>query len=134
MNESRITLVVRSTEIDINGHVNNAKYLEYLEWGREDFYERAMLDYETLFQLGVITVSANISINYRREAKQNDVLTVITRPGQLGNKSFVFHQTILREADDTLIADASVTLVTVDTKTRKSTPLPARLRAVLQGD
>ncbi|KYP79751.1 acyl-CoA thioesterase [Ferroacidibacillus organovorans] len=134
MNESRITLVVRSTEIDINGHVNNAKYLEYLEWGREDFYERAKLDYDTLIKLGVFTVSANISINYRREAKQNDVLTVITRPGQPGNKSFVFHQTILREADDTLIADASVTLVTVDAKTRKSTPLPAKLRSVLQSE
>jgi acyl-CoA thioesterase FadM len=28
--------VVRCTEIDVNGHVNNAKYVEYLEWGREE--------------------------------------------------------------------------------------------------
>ncbi len=24
--------VVRCTEIDVNGHVNNAKFVEYLEW------------------------------------------------------------------------------------------------------
>jgi acyl-CoA thioesterase FadM len=30
--ETALTIIVRSTEIDINGHVNNAKYLEYLEW------------------------------------------------------------------------------------------------------
>jgi acyl-CoA thioesterase FadM len=31
-----VETVVRCTEIDVNGHVNNAKYVECLEWGRED--------------------------------------------------------------------------------------------------
>ena len=39
--DASIELIVRSTEIDVNGHVNNAKYLEYLEWGREEWYEKA---------------------------------------------------------------------------------------------
>ena len=38
--------VVRCTEIDVNGHVNNAKYVEYLEWGREEWYERRGFPYE----------------------------------------------------------------------------------------
>lgn len=126
--ESRVSLIVRSTAIDVNGHVNNAKYLEYIEWGREAFYEQAGLSYETLLQQGVITVSVNININYRREAKQNDELTVITRPGRIGRSSFTMEQTLLRERDDVLIADASVTLVTVDAVTRASVPVPATLR------
>ena len=126
--ESRVSLIVRSTAIDVNGHVNNAKYLEYIEWGREAFYEQAGLSYETLLQQGVITVSVNININYRREAKQNDELTVITRPGRIGRSSFTMEQTLLRERDDVLIADASVTLVTVDAATRASVPVPATLR------
>ena len=48
-----LEIVVRSTEIDVNGHVNNAKYLEYLEWGREEWYERSGLSYETFLALGV---------------------------------------------------------------------------------
>lgn len=127
-NESRVSLIVRSTAIDVNGHVNNAKYLEYIEWGREAFYEQAGLSYETLLQQGVITVSVNININYRREAKQNDELTVITRPGCIGRSSFTMEQTLLRERDDALIADASVTLVTVDAVTRASVPVPATLQ------
>ncbi|MHB1683491.1 MAG: acyl-CoA thioesterase [Bacilli bacterium] len=126
--ESRVSLIVRSTAIDVNGHVNNAKYLEYIEWGREAFYEQAGLSYETLLQQGVITVSVNININYRREAKQNDELTVITRPGRIGRSSFTMEQTLLRERDDALIADASVTLVTVDAVTRASVPVPATLQ------
>lgn len=126
--ESRLDIVVRSTEIDVNGHVNNAKYLEYLEWGREDFYEQAKLPYDVLYRLGYVTVTANININYRKEAKQNDVLTIITRPGLLGNTSFTLEQTIILGAKDLLIADASVTIVTVDAATRKPVLVPEQLR------
>lgn len=126
--ESRLALTVRSTEIDINGHVNNAKYLEYMEWGREDWYERAALPYDALRALGVVTMTVNINLNYRREALQNDVLTVITRPGQVGRTSFTLEQTLIRESDDSLIADARVTLVTVDANERRSTPVPEALR------
>jgi acyl-CoA thioester hydrolase/thioesterase-3 len=31
--KTSLNIIVRPTEIDVNGHVNNAKYLEYLEWG-----------------------------------------------------------------------------------------------------
>ena len=40
--------VVRCTEIDINDHVNNAKFVEYLEWGREEWYERHGFPYDCL--------------------------------------------------------------------------------------
>lgn len=128
--ESRLPLIVRSTEIDINGHVNNAKYMEYLEWGREDLYEQANLPYAVLFAEGVVTMTVNINLNYRKEAIQNDCLTVITRPGLLGRTSFTLEQTIIREKDDTLIADASVTLVTVGHETRRGVPVPDLLRAI----
>ncbi|MCI0182811.1 MAG: thioesterase family protein [Acidibacillus sp.] len=126
--QSRLDLVVRSTEIDVNGHVNNAKYLEYLEWGREDFYEQGSLPYDVLLGLGLITVTANININYRKEAKQNDLLTVITRPGRIGNTSFTLEQTIINTTMDLLVADASVTLVMVDATTRKAVPVPNVIR------
>jgi YbgC/YbaW family acyl-CoA thioester hydrolase len=129
--ESRLELIVRPTEIDVNGHVNNAKYLEYLEWGREDWYEQADLPYATLLSLGVVTMTVNVDLNYRKEAHQGDYLLVITRPGRLGTTSFTLEQTVIRESDDSLIADASVTLVTVDVESRKGVPLPEALRIYL---
>lgn len=126
--ESRLPIVVRSTEIDINGHVNNAKYVEYLEWGREDFYEAVHLPYAALYALGAVTVTVHLDLNYRREARQGETLTVITRPGHVGRTSFNLQQTIVREADDALIADAAVTLVTMDPAARRSVPVPQALR------
>ena len=34
--ETAHEIVVRPTEVDVNGHVNNTKYVEYMEWGREE--------------------------------------------------------------------------------------------------
>jgi YbgC/YbaW family acyl-CoA thioester hydrolase len=54
--EAGLETVVRCTEIDINGHVNNARYVEYLEWGREEWYEAHDFPYARLLTLGAISV------------------------------------------------------------------------------
>ena len=131
--DSRLRVIVRSTEIDINGHVNNAKYVEYLEWGREDFYEAIHLPYDALRRLGAVTVTVHLDLNYRREALQGDELTVITRPQGVGRTSFRLGQTILRERDDALIADAVATLVTIGPESRRSVPVPPALRQYFPG-
>ena len=128
MVESKITIQVRSTEIDVNGHVNNAKYLEYFEWGREDVYDCLNLPYSYLLSQNIMTVTVNININYRKEAYQNDMLTIITQLGTVGNTSFTMEQTLIRESDQSLIADAHVTLVTVDAKSRQKIPVPDVIR------
>jgi thioesterase III len=115
--------VVRCTEIDVNGHVNNAKYVEYLEWGREEWYDRHGFAYDRLKDLGAITVVVNINLNYRRPCHQGDQLRIITWPRGRGRTSFTFAQRIDR-ADGTAVADAVVTLVTIDPETRWARPLP----------
>ncbi|WP_160033610.1 acyl-CoA thioesterase [Paenibacillus sp. An7] len=125
--KTELQLIVRPTEIDVNGHVNNAKYLEYLEWGREEWYEAANLPYNKLLQEGFQTVTVNININYRKECVQNDRLTVITEPEKAGNSSYVLKQTIMSESD-VVCADAVVTCVTMDPSSRKSKHLPEMLR------
>jgi thioesterase-3 len=124
--EASLEIVVRSTEIDVNGHVNNAKYLEYLEWGREEWYERAELPYDTFLELGIQTVTVNININYRKECVQNDRLTITTKPEKMGRTSYVLKQEIHNQRGE-LVADALVTSVTMDSTTRTSRPVPDEL-------
>ena len=128
---SSLEIVVRSTEIDVNNHVNNSKYVEYLEWGREDWYERVGLPYERLLALGAITVAVNISLNFRRECKQGDILIITTRLERLGRTSFTLNQEIHRR-EGILVADALVTIVTIDPTTRKSRLVPQELAAPFQ--
>jgi thioesterase III len=116
--------VVRCTEIDVNGHVNNAKYVEYLEWGREEWYDRQGFAYDRLKDLGAITVVVNVNLSFRQPCRQGDLLRIITRSQRRGRTSFALTQRIQR-ADGTVVADGVVTLVTVDPDTRLARPLPA---------
>ena len=116
--------VVRCTEIDVNGHVNNAKYVEYLEWGREEWYDRQGFAYDRLKDLGAITVVVNVSLSFRQPCRQGDRLRIITRSQRRGSTSFALAQRIQR-ADGTVVADGVVTLVTVDPDTRRARLLPA---------
>ncbi len=120
---ARIEIVVRSTDIDVNGHVNNAKYVEYLEWGREEFYEQAGADHATLLAQDAITVTVNLNLNYRRECRQGEILVVETQPSRLGRTSFTVQQEI-RAKDGSLAADAAVTIVVIDATTRRPRAVP----------
>jgi thioesterase-3 len=124
--ETSLEIVVRPTEVDVNGHVNNAKYVEYMEWGREEWYERNGLPYDRLLALGVVTVTVNLNLNFRQECRQGEVLTITTRPERLGRTSFALRQEIRKRGGE-LAADGVFTLVTIDPATRKSRPVPAEL-------
>jgi thioesterase III len=126
--ETALEIVVRPTEVDVNGHVNNAKYVEYMEWGREEWYERQGLPYERLFALGAVTVTANLNLNFRQECRQGQVLVITTRPERLGRTSFALRQEI-RKRDGALAAEGVITMVTINPVTRKSRPVPDELAA-----
>ena len=117
--------VVRCTEIDVNGHVNNGKYVEYLEWGREEWYDRHGFTYDRLRELGAVTVVVNINLNLRQPCHQGDRLHIVTRPERRGRTSFVLSQRIDKE-DGTVAAEVLVTLVMIDPTTGRSRTLPEK--------
>lgn len=117
-----MNVVVRSTDVDRLGHVNNAKYLEYLEWARIDWYEKAGVPVNRLFEQNIGTVVVNVNINFRHEARMGDVLTIVTRPKRKGNTSFVLEQ-VIENRDGQTVAEADVTSVAFDLVKRKSIPL-----------
>src|SRR6516164_1772315 len=131
--ETTLEIVVRPTEVDVNGHVNNAKYVEYMEWGREEWYERNGLPYDRLFELGAVTVTVNLNLNFRKECRQGEVLVISTRPDRLGRTSFALRQEI-RKRDGQLAADGIVTVVTINPETRASRPVPDDLATALRAE
>jgi acyl-CoA thioesterase FadM len=75
-------------------------------------------------------VTVNVNLNYRRECRQGDRLTIVTRPLKLGRTSFTMAQEI-RKADGAVAADATIVLVTIDPTDRKPRVVPPELaRAV----
>ena len=123
---SRIELEVHENEIDELGHVNNARFLEYFERGRMDWYNRCDPELNKPANRHLGTVVVNIDINYRQECFAGDRLSVSTRAGARGGKSYVLHQEIIAD-DGRCVSDARVTSVVMDMSTRKTVALPKAL-------
>lgn len=123
---STIELEVRENEIDGLGHVNNARFLEYFERGRMHWYNRCDPELNQPAGRHLGTVVVNININFRRECFAGDRLSVSTRPGKRGRKSFVLRQEILAN-DGECVSDATVTCVVMDMSMRRAVELPDSL-------
>ena len=120
-----IEIKIRGYHLDLFGHVNNARYLEFLEEARWAAFEKTV-DLQELAQKGYAFTVVNININYRRPALMNNVLSVETEVTQWGRRSAVIHQTVKLKGTDTVVADADVTFVIFDTQKRKT--------AVMEGE
>ncbi|MGF6148578.1 Long-chain acyl-CoA thioesterase FadM [Kingella potus] len=103
------TVRIRNYHLDGYGHVNNARYLEFLEEARWHLFEQHGL----LATLGgVQIVVARIDIRYRRSAAAGDVLTVCSRVQSAAPRLAVIRQTA-SFADGGTAAEAAVSLVPV---------------------
>lgn len=134
--QTEIQIVVGEAELDELGHVNNARYLDFLECGRMDWYDQVglMETLETIHHSSAFgTVVVNINIDFYRECLLGDTLTIETRPERLGQKSLVLHQVMKKPSGD-LAADAVVTSVVMDLQDRTAIVLPDSLAAFFSPD
>ena len=126
-----IEIKIRGYHLDLFGHVNNARYLEFLEEARWAAFEKTV-DLQELARKGYAFTVVNININYRRPALMNDVICVETEVIQWGRRSAVIHQTVKHKDTDTLLADADVTFVIVDTHKHKTAVLEGEILDLLK--
>ncbi|MFP3091121.1 acyl-CoA thioesterase [Treponema sp. TIM-1] len=111
---SECSLMVRTYECDSYGHVNNAVYLNYLEFARYEFLKDIHFDYPSMIKAGYGVYVARVEIDYKRSALTDDVLTIRSWPIKKGAVSGVIAQEIKRGED--LLVEAKVTWAFVDSK------------------
>src|SRR5690554_7961383 len=84
---SRVAMRVRGYHLDGYGHVNNARYLEFLEEGRWGYFDDRPALARRLTRGDVAFVAVNLNIDYREAAVAGDDLEVRTRRSALGARS-----------------------------------------------
>ncbi|WP_313627069.1 YbgC/FadM family acyl-CoA thioesterase [Kosakonia sp.] len=122
---------VRGFHLDVYQHVNNARYLEFLEEARWDGLENNE-SFKWMTANNIAFVVVNININYRRPAILGDVLTVTSHVQQINGKSGVLSQAVTLNPEGQMVADALVTFVCIDLKTQKALALEGELRERLE--
>ena len=107
-------LKVRTYECDLYGHVNNATFLNYLEFARVEFLEAMGYTLKGLLEKGFVLPIVKIEIEYRNPAFPNDDLLITIDWIEKGKTSAVFEQNIYKNDGNTLVVRALVKWVVTD--------------------
>lgn len=121
---SDTTIRVRGYHLDGYGHVNNARYLEFLEEARWAFFEQHGL---MRYLKGEMMVVARIDIRYRRPSAAGDVLRVETAVNHAEPRQVVLTQNIVLADTGKNAVEAEITLVPVSGETGRATDLNPEL-------
>lgn len=116
--KTTINIKVRGYHIDHFNHVNNARYLEFLEEARWHYCEENNL-IDGFHNKGIFHVMVNINISYKRSAVVGDTLRIDTSVENNDRKSVTMRQQVFLGDSDRLIVDAQVTNVFLDLKSQK---------------
>ncbi|MBZ0277427.1 MAG: acyl-CoA thioesterase [Anaerolineae bacterium] len=120
----RVPIEVRFGDLDAMGHVNNAKYLTYLETARIRYVHEVCAPHTTWADMSMIL--AKVTIEYKAPLVYGDAVEAWTRVSRIGNKSFEVEHIITRlvEGSPEVAATCSSTLVAFDYHANRSIPLP----------
>ncbi len=121
-----ITIKVRGYHLDLYGHVNNTRYLEFLEEARWNIKEK-YFNFPKSHEDGIGLVVVNTNINYCHPSKLSDVLEIHTYISKIGIKSCIFKHEIFNQSSKLLIANANVTFAIIDRNTEKAIKIPKLL-------
>ena len=118
---------VRYGDLDAQQHVNNARYLTYMEQARLAYTQHLGLwDGGSFVDLGMIV--AEIQISYRAPIHFGLPVRVGVRVSRLGNKSMTWEYRLENAQDGGLFATATSVQVAYDYRESHSIPVPDRWR------
>jgi acyl-CoA thioester hydrolase len=104
-----IEFSVRDYECDIQGVVNNANYLHYLEHARHEFLVSKGISFSALHDKGTDLIVTRVEIDYKYPLRSRDNFVIRINLLREGNIRLVFIQDIFRLPDEKIIVRARVT-------------------------
>ena len=127
-----IEVDVQSTHVDMFGHLNHTRYLEFMEWARFAWALHHGFPIDRMVRdqrIGPAVLRVNIA--YRREVRLGDRLKVTVEPQSRRRAIGVLRQRIIDLATDEVASDAELAFVMMHMDTRRAVPLPEEFLATL---
>jgi len=123
-------------DTDFSGVVYHASYLRFMERGRTNYLRLIGADHRALFEQaaaeapGFAFVVRHMSIDFRKAARMDDVLDIVTAPEEVKGASVMLHQKVMR--GDELLVEAHVQVAFVSGG--RARPIPKPLRIAMRAD
>lgn len=118
---------VRYSDLDPQGHLNNARFLTYFEQARINYIVHIGLwQGGSFLDMGIIV--ANAQVNFLSPVFFGQTLRVGVRVTSLGNKSMYMEYSLLDVDNNQELANGSTVLVAYDYQSGKTVPVPEEWR------
>ncbi|SDD72888.1 acyl-CoA thioester hydrolase [Streptomyces sp. LaPpAH-199] len=128
-----VDVTVRGYELDTQGHLNQAVYLQYAEHARWELLRAAGLPQDKLLADGIGPVQLEVTVKYRRELRGGERVRVTCRFAYGTGKTFTMEQRIIKE-DGTVAAEVTGVAGVLDLTERRLVPDPQGRLAALAGN
>ncbi len=122
---------VRYGDLDPQGHVNNAKFLSYMEQARV-FYLRHLKLWEGGSFMNIGIILADVQITFRKAIEFGDQVRVGVRITHLGTKSMTSEYRIEDSRNSSEYASGTSVLVAYDYPNKRSVVIPEEWRKAIQ--
>lgn len=123
-------------DTDFSGIVYHASYLRFMERGRTNYLRLIGADHRALFEQaeaeapGFAFVVRHMGIDFRKPARMDDVLDVLTTPEEVKGASAMLHQQVMRDGE--LLVEARVQVAFISAG--RARPIPKPLRIAMKAD
>lgn len=122
---------VRWGDCDQLGHVNNTKYLQYIESGRLDYFF-TVLGIELRPDSAEGFVMLDLKCQFKKQVHYPSNLEIATRISRVGNSSAMVEAAVFIAGEENPVFTSSCTSVWCDYEKGVSTRLPDALRKLIQ--
>ena len=116
---------VRYSDLDAQGHLNNAKYVTYFETARVQYFIHLGMFSEDQSFMDLSEVVAEVRVTFLASVLFGMPVKVGVHISKLGNKSMTVEQNIVHAENGKVLATGQTILVAFDYHTNKTIPIPA---------
>lgn len=118
-----IPIRVRYADLDAQWHVNNSRFLTYMEQARFEYLQHlGFFDGKTFLDLRLII--ADVHVSFKAPILLNQKIRVGTRTSRIGTKSITFENVIEDEKSGNICATGEVVGVYYNFRTHQTLPVP----------
>ena len=128
--EHQIQVRVRYSETDQMGVVYHGSYIPYFEIGRVEWLRDKGVSYKSLEENGIALPIVSMTLNYKKPARYDDLLTIKTKFKNHTSVKIEFDCEIWSEQNE-LLTTAHFILVFVDMKTGRPITPPDYIKKVM---
>lgn len=121
-----LKIKIRGYHIDTYGHVNNTRYLEFLEEARWTLKDNYLHFLDThIEKYGLVVV--NNTVNYLASAYLGDTIRIESWIAKIGTKSVKLQHDIFNDVTDQVLVKAEATFVFINREKNQSEVIPKEL-------